>query len=118
MNKKVIAISSDIECTSFDKIGGDLLSMAFVEVLEDYTFGRKICLYSKATNPMYFTDAAVKIHGFSYWKAVNFPERIVSIDTALEWLSPFQDSESIPFLNYANGAFDYKWLIAHFSKEE
>jgi len=74
MSKKVIAIACDIECsTLYDKVGGDLLSMAFVEVLEDFTLGREICRKSRATNAMYFNEEATRIHGFSYWAAVKFP---------------------------------------------
>lgn len=115
---KVIAIACDIECsTLYDKIGGDLLSMAFVEILEGYTLGREICRKSRATNPIYFNDESTRVHGFSYWKAVEFPKRIDSIIDVLKWLKPLKELAPFPFIYHANAKFDWRWLEAHFRKE-
>ncbi|MBE9542538.1 MAG: hypothetical protein IMF01_09485 [Proteobacteria bacterium] len=107
---KVIAIACDTEFTSFDKIGGDLLSAAFVEILDDYTLGRDACFYSRPRGTKYFTENAQKIHGISYFKAIEFPEPRDACLSILQWYKPLIDKFPIDFVNHANGALDLKWV--------
>lgn len=117
--KKVIAISTDIECsTLYDKVGGDLLSMAFVEILEDYTLGREFYQRSKATNIKYFSEKSERIHGFSYWKASRFPERMESILNTIAWWNDVNTDYPTKLIFYANGNFDPLWIEEHFKKEK
>lgn len=119
MSKRVIAMSCDIECSNlYDKLGGDLLSMAFVEILEDFTLGRSICEYSRATNPIYFNEESARVHGFSYWKAMKFQKRIDSIMNVINWLKEIKSQLPLKFLYYGNAKFDWKWLESHFYKED
>ena len=107
---KVIAIACDTEFTSFDKIGGDLLSVGLVEVLDDYTLGRSKVFYSRPRSTKYFTEAAQKVHGFSYFKASTFPEPKDAAIEILNWLAPLKDYFPLTFINHGNGKLDFKWL--------
>ncbi len=114
----VIAVACDVETTSFDKIGGDILSCALVEVLEDYTLGREALFHSRPRSSKYFSSGAQEIHGISYWKAQEFPEpKETSIDI-LNWLAPLQSIFPLQMIYHANGGFDFKWLESHFRKDD
>ena len=115
---KVIAIANDSEFTSWDKIGGDILTSAYVEILEDYTLGREAVFYSAPTSTKYFTKGAEAIHGFSYFKAQTFPSRRWSCLAAMEWLKPLMDDFPLPFIFHGNGDLDHGWNEMHFQKEE
>lgn len=117
-SKKVIAVAGDTEFTSFDKIGGDILATGLVEILENYTLGREAVFYSRPTSSKYFTEAARRVHGFSYFKAQSFPTRRESCISMLNFLKPLIDSFPLGFVYHGNGGLDYKWLLEHFRKEE
>lgn len=116
--KKIISIATDIECsTLFSKIGGDLLEMSFVEILEGYEIGRSICINSRATSDLYFNEESEEIHGISFWKAMEFQPRADSIEEFQEWIGPLGTAGPLPLIYHANGNFDHKWLVTHFMKE-
>lgn len=99
-------------------MGGDLISMAFVEVMEDYSLGRKIRMFSQATSAKYFDDESMKVHGFSYWQAMKFPHRMFGIEKYMEWIEPIKKKYGqMDFIYYANAYFDLRWLKEHFNKE-
>ena len=114
----MIAIAGDIECTSFDKVGGDILSVGLVEILEDLTLGREAEFFSRPESSKYFTEGAQKIHGISYFKAQSFPPRRESCISILHWLKPLIESFPLPFVYHGNGGFDHSWLKWHFAKED
>lgn len=116
--KKVIAIAADVECTGFDKIGGDVLSTGLVEILEDFTLGREVEFFSRPMSTKYFSESAQKIHGISYFKAMSFPTRRESCMSMLHWLKPLIGSFPLPFVYHGTGKFDHSWLKWHFAKEE
>lgn len=118
VSKRVIAVAGDIECTSFDKVGGDILSIGLVEILEDLTIGREAEFFSRPTSAKYFSEGAQKIHGISYFKAMTFPERRQSCIQILHWLKPLMSSFPLPFIYHGNAGFDHGWLKWHFTKEE
>lgn len=118
MSKKVIAVANDNETTHFDRIGGDLLSAGFVEILEDLTLGRKAVFYSRPRSTKYFTEKAQEIHGISYWKAQTFPEPREMCISVLHWLAPLIELFPLPLVYHANGFFDWYWLESHFEKED
>lgn len=108
---EVIAIACDTEYTSWDRIGGDMLSAGFVEILDDYTLGRQAVFYAKPRSSMYFTDDAQKVHGFSLFKAMTFPDPKQTAIHILQWLAPLKHLFQLDFVNHANGHSDLKWLI-------
>ena len=108
----VIALATDTEYTSFDRVGGDLLAKAFVEILENYTLGREAVFYAKPRSSKYFTEEAVVIHGISYFRAVGLPDPAMSCLKALTWLP----KRPIPLVYHGNGDSDRKWLLAHYDK--
>tara|TARA_R110000803_G_scaffold162194_1_gene225823 strand:+ start:27034 stop:27633 length:600 start_codon:yes stop_codon:yes gene_type:complete len=116
--KKVIAIATDIECSSFDMIGGDLLTAAMVEIYEDYTLGRMGCWYHRPTGPKYYSEKAREIHGISYWKALTFPMASESCIMMLRWLAEIQDCFPLEFVYHAKNKFDWSWMKMHFKKQE
>ena len=117
-DKKVIALACDGETTSFDKIGGDLIKWAFVEIYDDYTLGRQKDWSLRPYSTKYFTEGAQEIHGITYWQAQSFPRRVDSLISMLNWLTPLKDQFQIPLVYHANANFDFKWLEATFMKEE
>lgn len=116
--KKVIALACDGETTSFDKIGGDLIKWAFVEIYDDLTLGRKKAWSLRPYSTKYFTQGAQDIHGITYWQAQVFPKRCDALISMLNWLTPLKDQFQIPLIYHATGNFDPKWLEATFMKEE
>ncbi len=116
--KKVIAIACDIECTSWDIHGGDLISSAMVEILEDYALGRSEIFYSRPRGSKYFTDKAAEIHGISYWQAQTFPDAKDSCLNMMEWLSPLLPKFPLKMIQHAAGNFDFRWMESHFKKED
>lgn len=110
MVSKVIAIACDVECTSFDKIGGDLLTASFVEILEDYTLGRSSYFEAAPRSNKYFTEAAQKVHGISLFKAMTFPKAEKTALDILKWLAPLIEYFPLTFVNHANAKFDFKWI--------
>jgi len=115
---RVIAISADMECTAWDKVGGDLIVMAFVEILEDLTLGREAIFYAAPRSPKYWTKKAEEIHGISFWKAKGFPKAIDSCIGLLNWLKPLESHFPLPMVYHATGKLDFRWIEAHFRKEE
>lgn len=118
MNKKVIAVAADVECTGFDKVGGDVLSTGLVEILEDFTLGREAEFFSRPTSSKHFTEKAQEIHGISYFRAMEFPTRRESCVSMLHWLKPLITTFPLPFVYHGTGKFDHSWLKWHFTKEE
>ncbi len=113
---RVIAIANDTEFTCWDRIGGDLLAMGFVEVLEDYTFGRRFHGFCKPKSFKYFTEEARLIHGFSYWKANEFPEAIETNERFLKWIEPLKGIDPT-YIYHGNGKLDYRWMEEHLRKD-
>lgn len=118
MSLKPIAIACDVETTGFDREGCDVLSMAFVEILEDYTLGREIQCFSKPYSTKYYSAKAQEKHKISYWKAMEFPEPKEGCLKVLNWLKPHMDLFPFQFINHANGKFDHKWIESHFRKQD
>lgn len=115
---KVIAVATDIECTTlYDKLGGDVIDKSFVEILSDYTFGRKICIKSRPSSDLYYSDKSTNIHGISYWRAMEFQERCDAVDEAMDFLRPLVELGPLPLVYHANANFDHSWLSYHFMKE-
>lgn len=110
MIKKLRALSIDAEFTSFDMIGGDLISLGVVEILEDLTTGRKQVFYFKPTSTKYFTEKAREVHGISYFKASQFPEAKHSCIELLKWLKPLMDQFPLPVAFWGSWDFDRKWI--------
>lgn len=116
MTKKVIAVANDVEYTTFlDKIGGDVLAIGLVEVMEDFTLGRRLMELSRATSAKYFNDESQEVHKFTYWNAIKFQKRRECCNKIMEWFKPLP--EGLPFLHYSNAKSDWKWMEAHFLKE-
>ena len=113
----LLALAIDVEVTSFDRIGGDLIACAFVEISTDYTLGREAIFYSRPESVKYFTDSAQRVHGISYFKALTFPTRKESCEMIIDWLDAGSVS-GVPLVYHGNGMFDPKWIDAHFEKEE
>jgi len=108
--KEVIALSIDDEFTSFDMIGGDLITFGAVEIYSDYTLGREFYGECKATNAKYFTEKAEEIHGISYFKAMTFPEPKETMIRFLQWLHPLMDQFQLPIAYHGSWDFDKKWI--------
>lgn len=108
--KKVIKLSIDCEFTSFDMFGGDLISVAFVEILEDLTLGREWQGFLRPRGTKYFTERAREVHGISYFKAETFPERRKTIIDMLNWLEPIFDYLPISVVYFGSWNFDLRWV--------
>lgn len=115
---KVIALAIDNETTGFDPIAADVISTGMVEILEDYTLGRKKAFYSRPRSTKYFSDGAQEIHGISYWKAATFPKAEDTCIEMLHWLKPLMDYFPLTTVMHANGNFDLRFLDWHFRKSE
>lgn len=115
---KVIAIACDTEFTTFDKIGGDVLSAAFVEILDNYTLGRESIYYFKPRSAKYFTEAAQAVHGISYFKAMTFPDPKKSCIDILHWLTPIKNYFPLDFVNHGNGKLDYRWMLETYKRAD
>jgi len=113
----VRAIACDVETTHFDKMGGDVIKAAFVEILDNYTLGREVEFSLKPQSSKYYSTEAEKIHGISYWQASQFPERIDTIKEICDWFLPIQDLFQLPMVYHAQGKFDYDWVRLTFMKE-
>lgn len=107
---KVIAIAIDAEFTAFDMIGGDMIALGAVEILEDLTLGREWQGLLKPRSEKYFTDGAREVHGVSYFKALTFPERVDTMLDFLEWLSPLTCMTPIPVAFFGSWGFDLRWI--------
>ena len=114
--KKVIALGCDGEFTGFDKMGSDLIKWAFVEILEDFTLGREMDWELRAYSTKYFTKGAEDVHGISYWRASQFPERIDSLREIYSWAKELPTMTPLVF--HGNGNLDPDWLRLTFLKEE
>lgn len=110
----VIAYAIDGEFTSFDKLGGDLIKWAMVEILSDYTLGDEREWSLKAYSTKYFTAGAQDVHGISYWKASQFPERIECLREIYRWT---KKRGVTPLVYHGNGNLDPAWLKGTFMKE-
>lgn len=115
--KKVIAIACDGEFTSFDKMGGDLITWAMVEILEDFTLGRSQLWELRAESSKYWSEGAEKVHGISFWRASNFPERRKQIISIMKWLKPVIPQFRLPLVFHGNAKLDPDWLRMTFFKE-
>jgi DNA polymerase III epsilon subunit-like protein len=118
LTKKVIAVAGDTEFTCFDKIAGDVLDTGLVEILEDFTLGREFQVNSAPTSAKYFTEAAQKVHGISYFKAMTFPTRRESCIEIMKWLKFRIDQFPLKFVYHGQGRLDHAWLQEHFRKED
>ena len=110
MNKKVIGISIDDEFTSFDMIGGDLLTLGMVEVYEDLTLGREFYGEFKPRAAKYFSEKAEEVHGISYFKAMTFQDAEKTCMDLMQWLSPLMDQFPLVTLFWGSWNFDLKWI--------
>lgn len=110
VDKKVKLLSIDAEFSSFDMVGGDLLSLGVVEILEDNTLGRKGEWFFRPRSAMYFTEGARKVHGISYFKAETFPERRESIVSFLKWMAPLMDQFPMKTAYWGSWNFDLRWI--------
>lgn len=118
MSKKLRALSIDGEFTSFDMIGGDLIALGAVEIMDDLTIGRERAFYFRPTNTKYFTEKAREIHGISYFKASTFPEAKHSCIDFLKWLSPNIDQFPLPIAFWGSWDFDRKWIEVTMQKND
>tara|TARA_Y100000310_G_scaffold243676_1_gene248234 strand:- start:12352 stop:12927 length:576 start_codon:yes stop_codon:yes gene_type:complete len=116
--KKVIALACDGEFTNWDKLGGDLITWAFVEILEDLTLGRKMNWEIQGTSLKYWSKEAEEVHGISYWQASSFPERRSQLISIMNWLLPIKDFFPIQLVYHGNGNLDPEWLRMTFFKED
>ena len=107
---KLHALSIDAEFTSFDMIGGDLISFAVIEIMDDFSLGREWQGYFKPRSAIYFTDKAQAVHGISYFKALKFPEPRTSIIELLQWLKPIMEEFPVSTVYWGSWNFDLKWL--------
>lgn len=112
-----IAIACDGEFTSFDKIGGDLIKWAMIEILEDFTLGREKEWSLKAYSTKHFTEGAQKVHGISYWQASQFPERLEVLREIWTWTKEISP-DPIPLVYHGTGNLDPAWLRHTFMKED
>lgn len=110
------ALAIDCEFTHFDMIGGDLLSLGMVEILDDFTLGRELYVECKPTNSKYFSDKAEAVHGISYFKAQMFPDARESMINVLKFLSPLMDSFPLKTVFWGSWDFDTKWVEATMEK--
>lgn len=110
VDKEVKIISIDAEFTSFDMMGGDLISFGAVEILEDYTLGRRASWNLRPRSAKYFTEASREVHGISYFKAETFPERKDSCMSILEWLKPLEAKLPLETAYFGTWNFDLRWL--------
>lgn len=115
---QVIAIAADGEFTCWDAEGGDLITFGMVEILSDYTLGRELLVRSQPRSAKYFTDRAQEVHGISYWKAMTFQSPKESCLEILHWMKPNLERFPLEFVYHGNGNLDWRWLTAHFRKEE
>lgn len=106
----MIKLAIDCEFTSFDMLGGDLISLAAVEVIDDREIGREFQAYCRPLGTKYFTEDAEKIHGISYFKAMTFPEPKESMVSFLQWLAPLMDEFHMETIYYGSWNFDLKWI--------
>lgn len=104
------ALAIDTEFTHFDMIGGDLLSLAAVEVLEDFTLGREFQAFCKPFGTKYFSEKAEEVHGISYFKAQTFPEPKESMIKFLQWLAPLMDEFPLRTIYWGSWNFDLRWI--------
>lgn len=118
MAKKVIALSIDAEFTAFDMIGGDMISLGCVEILEDYTLGREWSGKFRPRSQKYFTEGAREVHGISYFKALEFPEPRKTLIELLHWLAPIKDQFHMPVAHWGSWNFDLKWVEHTFQRED
>lgn len=112
------ALSVDCEFTHFDMIGGDLLALGAVEILDDFTLGREIQLFCKPTNTKYFSDKAEEVHGISYFKAQTFPDPRESMIKFLQFVHPHMDQFPIQTVFWGYWDFDTKWIEATMEKTD
>ena len=115
---KLHALSIDAEFTTFDMLGGDMISFAAVEILEYFSLGRDWTGNFKPRSDKYFTEEARKIHGFSYFKALEFPEKKKSLLDLLHWLSPRISGFPLTAVYWGSWAFDIRWLEFTFKEED
>ena len=106
----MIKLAIDCEFTHFDMIGGDLLSLAAVEVIDDKELGREFHAYCKPRSTKYFSDKAQEVHGISYFKAQTFPEPRESMIAFLQWLYPLKDQFQLETIYWGSWNFDLKWI--------
>lgn len=116
--KKVIGIVNDNEWTDWNPISGDVIAIAFREILEGFEVGEGFLTYCRPRSTKYFSKEAREIHGFHYFKARQFPKPIEGINQAIKWLESRNFEGQIPFLYYGDGNVDWRHLFAHFSKEK
>lgn len=115
---EVIAIAADGEFTCWDAIGGDIIAFGMVEILSDYTLGRELLIYSRPRSEKYYSAEAQEVHKISFWKAQTFPEPREGCIKILHWLAPHLDKFPLDFVYHGLGGLDWRWLTAHFRKED
>lgn len=104
------ALAIDCEFTNFDMIGGDLLSLGVVEILNDFTLGRELQVFCRPTNTKYFSDKAQDVHGISYFKAQTFPDPKESMIKLLHFIAPYKDLFPLKTVFWGSWDFDTKWI--------
>lgn len=115
---KIRALSIDAEFTSFDMIGGDMIALGVVEILDDLTLGREAVFYFKPTGTKYFTEQAREIHKISYFKASEFPEPKQSLISFLKWLKPLLPQFPLDVAFWGAWDFDRKWIEMTMQKND
>lgn len=108
--KEIKCIVVDDEFTSFDMIGGDLITFGAYEVFTDGTIGRKFYGECKPRSTKYFSEKAQEIHGISYFKATTFPDARETMIAFLQWLVPLKDQFPLIMGYWGAWAFDVRWL--------
>ncbi len=106
----MIKLAIDCEFSHFDMIGGDLLSLAAVEVIDDKELGREFVAYCKPRGPKYFSEKAQEVHGISYFKAQMFPDPKESMIAFLQWLHPLMGEFPLESIYWGSWNFDLKWI--------
>lgn len=104
------SLAIDAEFTSFDMLGGDMISLALVEIMDDFTIGRSWQGFLRPDSVKYFTDSAQAVHGISYFKASTFPEAKETMIEMLHWLAPLQNEFKLAVTYWGSWNFDLKWI--------
>lgn len=115
---KLRALSIDAEFTSFDMLGGDMIALGVVEILDDLTLGREAVFYFRPTGTKYFTEKAREIHKISYFKASQFPEPKQSLIAFTKWLEPRIQEFPLAVAFWGSWDFDRKWIETTMQKNE
>lgn len=113
---KVLALAIDAEFTSFDMIGGDLITFGVTLVLDDLTLGASFYGEVRPRSTKYFTAKAQEVHGISYFKASQFPSSKETILRFMNWLMPIIGEFPLRTIYWGSWNFDLKWIENTFER--